>query len=175
MKGKGWNYKTSREYYLLRDRSHIALLYLLACRISESLRINKDHFIDPFKAGQNRILLRGIKLSKSRVKGKPRRDQYRQEAWLPLTGSRSRFTHLILSYLRICKTHNLYISDRSQARKYINALTSQWTPHYFRAFGEDFLYTEWDKDIMAVSDYVKVDPRTLQHYLRKGYQKYKSV
>jgi hypothetical protein len=31
-----------------------------------------------------------------------------------------------------------------------------------------------DHDILAVADYVKVDARTLQLYLRKGYEKYKT-
>jgi hypothetical protein len=33
----------------------------------------------------------------------------------------------------------------------------------------------WDRDILAVSDYVKVDARTLQEYLRKRHEKYPVV
>jgi hypothetical protein len=37
---------------------------------------------------------------------------------------------------------------------------------------EDFLYGEWEHDLLAVSDFVKVDPRTLpQQYLRKRHEK----
>jgi hypothetical protein len=34
------------------------------------------------------------------------------------------------------------------------------------------LYGEWNHDSLAVSDYVKVDPRTLQEYIRKRHEKY---
>ena len=44
--------------------------------------------------------------------------------------------------------------------------------HWLRAYGEKYLYLLWDKDIVAVSQYVEVDPRTLQHYLVKEYDKY---
>jgi hypothetical protein len=39
--------------------------------------------------------------------------------------------------------------------------------HWLRAYGEDYLYEMWDHDILAVADYVKVEPRTLQEYIRK--------
>jgi hypothetical protein len=40
---------------------------------------------------------------------------------------------------------------------------------------EDFLYGEMDHDLLAVSDYVKVDPRTLQEYIRKRHEKYRVI
>jgi len=45
----------------------------------------------------------------------------------------------------------------------------------FRALGENFLYDAWDHDILAVSDYVKVNPRTLEKYIRRSYEKYRPV
>jgi hypothetical protein len=32
-----------------------------------------------------------------------------------------------------------------------------------------------DHDILAVADYVKVEPRTLQEYIRKRYEKYQAA
>jgi integrase len=49
------------------------------------------------------------------------------------------------------------------------------TAHWLRQFGDDYLYDSWDHDLMAVSDYTKQDARTLQLYLRKRYQKYRSA
>jgi len=167
--GKGWSYKTDRDFYLKRDRAMTALLYLLACRISEVLRLKKNQFV----MEEDRILVKGIKLSKSRVKGKPRREQFRHEGWLPLYGPRARLTELVLSYLEDPMTPDkLFINDRSQACKCVKALIP-WPPHWLRAFGENYLYDVWDRDLLAVADYIKVDPRTLQLYIRKGYRKYK--
>lgn len=44
--------------------------------------------------------------------------------------------------------------------------------HRLRAFGESYLYSVWDHDILAVADYVKVDDAILQKYIRRGYEKY---
>lgn len=164
--GKGWPYKTNKEFYLKRDRAMVTLLYLLAARISEVLRLCKRQFIKE----DDRVLVRGIELSKSKIKGKPRRDQYRQEAWLPLTGNRAKLTQLVLDYLDVA-SEKLFISDTSQAWKITEALIGE-PCHWLRAYGENYLYDVWDKDILAVADYVKVDPRTLQLYIRSGYKKY---
>ena len=48
-------------------------------------------------------------------------------------------------------------------------------PHLVGALGENFLYDIWDHDILAVSDYVKVNPRTLEKYIRRSYEKYQPV
>jgi integrase len=176
MSSEGWPYKQDREFYLKRDRALVALLYLLALRISEALRLKKSQFLFPEDTGHNdRIIVRGIKLSKSRVKGKPRRDQYRQENWLPLVGPRAKLTQFVLEYLKELKDDELLFPfNRTRAWQIIHKMTGA-TCHWFRAFGEDFLYSQWDKDLLAVSDYVKVDPRTLSQYIRRRYEKYKAI
>lgn len=37
---------------------------------------------------------------------------------------------------------------------------------------ENIYVSIWDHDVLAVADYVKVDPGTLQEYIRKRYGKY---
>lgn len=44
--------------------------------------------------------------------------------------------------------------------------------NWLRAYGEDFLYEFMQHDILALADYLKVKPRTLQKYIRKRYEKY---
>jgi hypothetical protein len=41
------------------------------------------------------------------------------------------------------------------------------TAHWFKAFGEDYLYEAWNKDTYAIAEEVPVDPRTLDKYLKK--------
>ncbi|MDH5690375.1 MAG: tyrosine-type recombinase/integrase [Candidatus Bathyarchaeota archaeon] len=170
---KGWNYVNAetRDLYVKRDRALVAILYLLALRISEALRLRRNQFV----FHEDRIEVRGIKLSKSRIKDKPRKEQYRDEAYLPLKGSRVPLTKLVKEYLNNLKGNTqLFKFGRKRAWQIVVTLTGN-TCHWFRAFGEDFLYEEWDHDLLAVADYVKVDPRTLQDYIRKRWKKYKAI
>jgi len=173
MESKGWPYAQDQIFYLRRDRALVALLYILALRISEALRLKRSQFLFPEETGyKDRVVVRSIELSKSRFKDKPRKEQYRQEANLPLKGSRAPLTKLVIDYVKELKGDQvLFRFGRKRAWQIVGALTGE-TCHWFRAFGEDFLYEEWDHDILAVADYLKVDPRTLQEYIRRRWKKY---
>jgi integrase len=193
MQGKGWPYKTNMEFYLKRDRAFVSLLYLCACRISEAMQLK----VSQFKPEKNRIVIESMLLAKR----KPGKVKYR-EAWLPLNGERAPFTQLIFDYLEALKIENpnaqrlfpwslkrveyqifykskllrsVRFSGTNRAWNVVKALLPEATAHWLRQYGDDYLYDQWDHDIMAVSDYTKQDARTLQLYLRKRYQKYKSV
>lgn len=171
MESPGWHYKTDADFYHIRDRALVALTYLLGGRISEILRLRKSQFVKL----KDRVVVRGIKLSKSRYKNKPRRVQYREEAFLPLNGERAVFTQLVLDYLKLIgEDAQLFMFSRVRAWQIITAILG--VPcHWLRAYCENYLYDSWSGDILAVSDYVKVDPRTLQLYIRRSYRKYKPV
>jgi integrase len=178
----GWNYKINTEFYLARDRALVSLMYLLACRISEVIQLKQSQF----KQVAKHILIESILLSKR----KPGKVKYR-EGMLPLRGSRSEFTLLILHYIDMLKIetpdqdrlftfslekkqygNSVRLVGTRRAWEVIKALLPNITDHWLRAFGDDYLYDAWDHDIMAVSDYTKQDARTLQGYLRKRYKKY---
>jgi integrase len=167
----GWDYKVNMEFYHARDRALASLTYLLGGRISEILRLQKNQFV----IESDKVLIRGIQLSKSRYKNRPRREQFREEAWLPLHGERACLTGLVLDYLRLINEDDLLFKfGRVRAWQIISSLLG--IPcHWLRAYCENYLYDNWGKDILAVSDYIKVDPRTLQLYIRRSYQKYKPV
>jgi len=171
VESSGWPYKTDADFYHTRDRALVALTYLLGGRISEVLRLRKNQFIEQ----KDRVVVRGIKLSKSRYKNRPRRVQYREEAFLPLKGERVVFTQLVLDYLKLIgEGARLFEFGRVRAWQIINAILG--VPcHWLRAYCENYLYDHWGRDILAVSDYVKVDPRTLQLYIRRSYRKYEPV
>lgn len=162
----GWPYKTRDEdqlnWYRVRDNSLIALVYLGALRISEALRISTDQFIDRGEYWQ----IQSVELSKSVVEGKPRNDIYR-EVRLPKTGERSTLTDMLLKHVNsLDYGEQLYKFTRQRAWQIITAIMPEHTCHWFRAYGEDYLYSMWNNDILAVADYVKVDARTLQQYIR---------
>jgi integrase len=171
-KGEGWPYKSQESSKLLkRDRAFCALLYLLALRISEGCRLLKSQFSFDEK-NKTRMLVKGIKLSKVKKKGHTRKIQFRTEAWIDIEGPRAKLASLVTDYLKDAP-EELFIKAPTQARKYVTALIGL-PPHWLRAFGENYLYDTWDHDIIAVANYVAVDPRTLQEYIRKGYAKYKN-
>jgi len=175
MKSPGWSYYTNREWYQKRDRAFCSLLYLLALRISEALRLTKAHFLLD-EDDVEKITVRAIKLSKTIRKGKPRITQYRHEGWLPLTGPRKPFTEFVLQFLDSIpeKKRNTRLFRFSNSRGWqIVTANLDVPPHWLRAYGEDYLYGEWGNDLLAVADYISVDPRTLSQYIRSRYTKYK--
>ena len=172
---KGWPYRTEDpellDYYHKRDKALLCLLYLLAVRVSEALRLTTDQF----HLGVAKTTVYSILLSKSVRKDKLRNYQYRQEAWLPRTGPRGKLTKIVEEYLALVpEKERLFQFGTVRAWQIITALLDL-PPHWFRAFGEDYLYRQWDHDLMAVANYIKVDARTLQQYITSGYDKYKAV
>jgi len=168
--GESLDYKSDMEHYLRRDKALVALTYLLAGRISEVLRLEKKQFI----MEKEIILVQAIKLSKSKLKNRPRKNQYRQEAFLALTGERAKITQYVLDYLlNDAPTEGRIFKFGTRHALRITIALTQEPCHWLRAYGENYLYDHWDHDILAVADYVKVDPRTLANYIRRSYAKYK--
>jgi hypothetical protein len=104
-----------------------------------------------------------------------------REAWLPLpSGSlvtpRQGMTRIVTDYLnRLGEDEKLFPFGRSRAWQIVHSMSQDFWPHLFRALGENFLYDAWDHDMLDVSDYVKVNPRTLEKYIRRSYEKYRPV
>lgn len=173
----GWPYKTRKEAYLTRDRALVALLYLCALRVSEALRITRDQVTIKKKS----IIIEGIKLSKSHRKDKLRKSQFREYAFVPLKGERGDLGHFLQEYLALLDAKRefgiksrLFPFKRGRAWQIV-AATLGVPCHWLRAYGENFLYDAWEKDLLAVADYVKVDPQTLSQYIRRSYTKYREA
>jgi hypothetical protein len=189
---EGWPYKTNRKFYLMRDLALAALLYLGSFRISEVLPLKKENF----EILESYVWVKDVLVGKK----KEGKIEYR-EAKLPLLGERKVFTELVLEYLEILQpkqrlfnwslkveklpvgtytlqdgTEKIRYSVRKvgtkRAWQIVNALLPEYTQHWLRAFGYNFDYDNMDHDLMAVSDKTKADPRSLQPYLRRRYEKY---
>ena len=177
---EGWHYRIKdekkRAWYRSRDTALVCLLYLAAPRISEALRLVKSQF--QFNQAMNRWEIIGMKLSKVKTKNKARVHTYRQEVWLPLDGERAKFTKLFIQFLYVAyegKDRGIfYFKTNERALQIVGALTGMWN-HYFRALGEQYLYRQWGNDLLAVADYVKVDPATLGKYIQESYRDKPSV
>lgn len=192
IKSEGWPYNTEQRRFLTRDRALVALLYLGDFRISEALPLTKENF----EKKPRYVWVKDVQVGKKRH-GKI---EYR-EAKLPLIGEREIFTKLILNYLTLLKpkerlfpwslkkrripvgTYKLkdgtektrfsvQMAGTKRAWQIVNALLPEYTQHWLRAFGYNYDYDHMDHDIMAVSDKTKADPRSLQPYLRRRYEKY---
>lgn len=192
MKSKGWTYNTEQQRFLTRDRALVATLYLGDFRIEEVLPLTVENFED----FPSYLWIKDVVVGKKR-KG---RIEYR-EAKCPKVGERKVFTQLILDYLKILESKERLFPWSLEKRKYpcgtyklkngttktrysvqmvgtkrawqiVNALLPEYTQHWLRAFGYNYDYDHMDHDIMAVSDKTKADPRSLQPYLRRRYEKY---
>jgi len=182
MASPGWPYRNKNPRLIARDRALVALLYLTGLRVSEALRLTKRQFTEH----EGYILIRSIKLSKSHVEGKPRRVQYR-DARLPLTGERAPLTALVTEYLSmlgederlfpwsLAKNRWGQIAGGKRAWQVVKAYLPDHTCHWLRAYCENYLYDMWGRDLLAVADYVKVDPRTLEQYIRRRHELYPAV
>lgn len=184
-----WPYSTNDEivkaFLTKRDRALVAILYLCALRRSEANKLRRNQF----RIEDKLIIIEGIKLSKaerhSKKTGKTimRKELYRTEAWIPLEGLRAELGQYVLDYLReLQPDQELFSFSKNSSRiwqiveRYTKGLAGRnrgITPHWLRAYGENWLYDNWDKDLMAVANYVSVDPGTLSQYIRKGHLKYK--
>jgi integrase len=113
-RAEGWHYRTNQDWYHLRDKALVSILYLLALRVSEALRLTKGQFIE--KEEDKRIVVRSIELAKATRKGKPRRELYRVEGYLPLEGERVCFTNIVQRYLAtLGENERLFVFGNSRA------------------------------------------------------------
>ena len=67
---------------------------------------------------------------------------------------------------------SIQTAGTKRAWQITKALLPQYTQHWLRAFGYNYDYDHMEHDIMVVSDKTKADPRSLQPYLRRRYEKY---
>ena len=200
---EGWNYKRAEtaEFMHTRDKALVAILYLLALRVSEAIRLCKHQFSDPREDPRGKyIQVSDILLSK-RKKG---RKEY-NTIELPLEGERAPLTKLVTDYLdlieqpdrlfpwslRETKTpiigpnqyyigkggkqyqrYSVRLMGTTRAWKIVKAILPEITEHWLRAFGEDYTYDLSGKDVIATAAKYKIDPRTLANsYLKRRAKK----
>ncbi len=168
---KSWPYKVGLDFYPIRDRALMALLFLTAGRISEVLSLTKEQF--DFEADQNFIIIRNmilVKRLKTR-KGKPvkhRTAPIRDEVPLPLKGNLSKFTRLVLDYLDLINDpeKKLFEFKRHRAWQIVNYVTDQWC-HWFRSQAESYYGKYVFNTPFALRDFVGVsDIESLGPYVK---------
>jgi len=201
IQSKGWNYKTNMEFYLKRDRAIVSIIYLAASRISEAIPLR----LSQFKTEKKRIVIEGMLLAKRKpgkvkyreawlpLKGSRavftdlvieylealKKEDAQADRLFPWSLRKVSYPIKNSFYTTRkgvkMQRYSIRLVGTNRAWNVIKALLPEATAHWLRQYGDDYLYDAWDHDIMAVSDYTKQDARTLQVYLRKRYQKYKSV
>jgi hypothetical protein len=194
IKAKGWPYKTEQARFLMRDRALCALLYLGDFRISEVLPLRKSNF----KIEKNHVLVFGVQVGKR----KKEQIIYREAKlplegirapftklildYLEHLKEDDRlFPWSLKERIFVIKKHPYRLKDGTEkerlsvqivgtkrAWQIVNALLPDITQHWLRAFGYNWDYDHMDHDLLAVSDKTKADPRSLQPYLRRRYEKY---
>lgn len=174
---KTWPYKEKREFYHIRDRALMSLLFLTAGRISEVLSLAKEQF--DFEADRNFIVIRNmilVKRLKTR-KGKPVRHRtapIRDEVPLPLKGPLSKFTRLVQEYIDLMGEHKekLFKFKRHRAWQIVNHATGQWC-HWFRSQAESYYGKYVFNTPFALRDFVGVsDIESLGPYVKTQWRDY---
>jgi len=176
---KSWPYKVGLDFYPVRDRALMALLFLTAGRISEVLSLKMEQF--DFQADKNFIIIRNmilVKRLKTR-KGKPvkhRTAPIRDEVPLPRKGNLSKFTKLVLDYLDLIvePKENLFRFQRHRAWQIVNYVTDQWC-HWFRSQAESYYGKYVFNTPFALRDFVGVsDIESLGPYVKTQWRDYEN-
>lgn len=164
------SYKTNQHFYITRDRALASIFYIAQLRKSEAHRLRKEQFIDnPFR-------IVSVELSKAEKHNKKtgelilRKDAYRKEILIPLNGELGKFGLLIKEYLELLKNPEQRLFPFSDKAGRDNQIINEMLgcpPHWERAFGENMLYELFDYDLIAVANYVQVDPRTISKYIHR--------
>jgi len=195
VKAKGWVYKTDMDFFQSRDKALVALLYLGDFRISEVLPLT----VENFDMRDDCLLVHSVNVSKTR------KTLFREAklptsgermvftdlvldylSRLKKVGESRLFPWSLRKVVYKVGYYTLkdgtkktryctYLVGTKRAWQIVNALLPEYTQHWLRAFGYNFDYDHMDHDIMAVSDKTKADPRSLQPYLRRRYEKYRVV
>jgi len=168
---KSWPYKVGLDFYPIRDKALMALLFLTAGRISEVLSLTKEQF--DFQADKNFIIIRNmilVKRLKTR-KGKPVKHKtapIRDEVPLPLKGPLSKFTRFVRDYLNLTTEpkERLFKFKRHRAWQIVNYVTDQWC-HWFRSQSESYYGKYVLNTLFALRDFVGVsDIESLGPYVK---------
>lgn len=129
MENNSWDYSWNVEFYHLRDKALISLIYLLCGRIGEILNLKKEQFVDQ----KDFLIVKEFVVEKNSVN--PIRDDWA----LPKKGTLAPFTRIILDYLKALpkKQTKVFKIKRQRAWQIVNHITGKWC-HYFRAMGEAY-------------------------------------
>lgn len=124
---RSWKYSWTPDFYKLRDKALIALLFICCGRIGEVLELTKEQF----KEQKHFVVLREYRVEKNKVN--PIRDDWA----LPKRGRLAPFTAIIMEYLeKLPQNRNkLFKIKRARAHQIVKHITSKWC-HWFRAMGE---------------------------------------
>jgi hypothetical protein len=198
MSSEGWPYikEDNKLKFLPRDRALVATLYLGDFRVSEVLPLTKDNFeltteylwVKDVKVGKkrhNKITWREAKfpLVKERLPFtqlvldyldslKPHQRLFPWSLKVTKTELKN-WQYSVKGSTELRSRYSVKMIGTTRAWQIVNALLPEYTEHWLRAFGYNYDYDHMDHDIMAVSDKTKADPRSLQPYLRRRYEKYK--
>ena len=172
IKSRSWPYKTNREFYEVRDRALISLLYLTCGRISEVLSLTKKQFV--FDEDPDFIIVKNMIVVKRKRKAKRKRRSIREEVPLPRAGPMSLFTQFVAEYLNRLSDpeEKLFKFGRHRAWQIVSFITGKWC-HYFRIQGESW-YGKIFSNIFALKDFVGVvDASTLSDYVKTDWKDYR--
>lgn len=193
MQSPGWPYKKDTQRFQLRDKALVACLYLGDLRAEEALPLTTDNFeklgtyvrVKAIVVGKKKKLeyrevkfplageracftqlvldyIERLKPSQRLFPWSLKKVTYQLPAKHDYTKKDGTLKH----------RYSIHYVGTTRAWQIINCLLPEYTQHWLRAFGYNFDYDNFGCDIMAVSDKTKADPRSLQPYLRRRYEKY---
>ena len=173
--GKPWPYKRTPKYYRARDRALTSFIYLMGCRVGESLKVNRDQ-ID-LKEDSDFILVKDFQISKRKEKTLKAEGIPRIDFGLPRSGSFSPFTNMVLKWIELSPyvTKKLFPGiGRITAWRRIEHLTGKW-PHWFRAQRLSYLMNLIKSETIVAKMLGIKNPGTITHYYKGEWGMWRST
>ena len=159
-----WSYTWTPDFYELRDKALISLLFLCCGRIGEVLRLTKEQFVER----KHFLILREYRVEKNAVN--PVRDDWA----LPKRGRLAPFTHIVLEYLAMLpeKRNKLFQIKRARSHQIVKHITSMW-PHWLRAMSEAYYMRKVYKEPIKFAVALRLRRSdTLREYIPHEWQDY---
>lgn len=186
---KAWPYKVNMDKLIERDTVLIDILYAVAPRISEALKLQAGQF-DIFDS-EDFLIIRNLQLVKRKKLSKKghglKGPKFRIEVPLPRRGPLTPFTAEIESYILKLPNPEAYLfpkasqyngdldysqpMNRRRAWAIVKYVTGQW-PHFFRSQGETY-YAKVFRSAWALKDFMGLtDTKTLDRYVKTDWRDY---
>ena len=170
--GRPYPYKRNADYYLTRDKGLMAFIYLMACRINEAGKVEKDQFdfADPRYPGF--IMVKDFKISKRKKKTIQREGIPRIDFGLPISGRFAPFTELIMEWYDLNPGPYLFRIGRTRAWQIIEHHTGKWC-HWFRSQRFSWMVNRLRSVVIVARMFGVKNPQTIMHYYKGSWAEFR--
>jgi integrase len=175
-KGRPWKYKRDAKKLQTRDRAIMSFMYLMACRVNESLKVHLNQF--DFTSDPQFIVVKDFRISKRKPKTIKKEGIPRIDFGLPIEGRFKPFTDMTLEWFYIREkeapdlARRLFPIHRTTAWRRVEYITGKWD-HWFRSQRLSYLMNKFRSETIVAKMTGIKNPGTISHYYQGHWKDHK--